>query len=83
MIHRYQKKGLNFVLDVNSGAVHLLDDISYEMCIRDRVKDKKGVKMDNELDADDMSELIVLFKDHYKKSLGEDFPQDPKKQRCV
>ena len=32
------------------------------------------------LDADDMSELIVLFKDHYKKSLGEDFPQDPKKQ---
>ena len=27
-----------------------------------------------------MSELIVLFKDHYKKSLGEDFPQDPKKQ---
>ena len=29
MIHRYQKKRLNFVLDVNSGAVHLLDDISY------------------------------------------------------
>ena len=29
MIHRYQKKGLNFVLNVNSGAVHLLDDISY------------------------------------------------------
>lgn len=29
MIHRYQKKELNFVLDVNSGAVHLLDDISY------------------------------------------------------
>ena len=29
MIHRYQEKGLNFVLDVNSGAVHLLDDISY------------------------------------------------------
>ena len=27
MIHRYQKNGLNFVLDVNSGAVHLLDDI--------------------------------------------------------
>lgn len=29
MIHRYQKKGLNFLLDVNSGAVHLLDDVSY------------------------------------------------------
>ena len=29
MIHRYQKNGLNFVLDVNSGAVHVLDDVSY------------------------------------------------------
>ena len=33
MIHRYQKKGLNFVLDVNSGAVHLLDDISYAVSV--------------------------------------------------
>lgn len=31
MIHRYQKNGLNFVLDVNSGAVHVLDDICYEL----------------------------------------------------
>ena len=29
MIHRYTKNGLNFVLDVNSGAVHLLDDLCY------------------------------------------------------
>lgn len=29
MIHRYEKNGLNFVLDVNSGAVHVLDDVSY------------------------------------------------------
>lgn len=29
MIHRYQKNGLNFLLDVNSGAVHMLDDLSY------------------------------------------------------
>lgn len=29
MIHRYQKNGLNFLLDVNSGSVHLLDNISY------------------------------------------------------
>ena len=29
MIHRYTKNGLNFLLDVNSGAVHLLDDVSY------------------------------------------------------
>lgn len=29
MIHRFTKKGLNFLLDINSGAVHLLDDVSY------------------------------------------------------
>lgn len=29
MIHRFTKKGLNFLLDVNSGAVHMLDDVSY------------------------------------------------------
>lgn len=29
MIHRYTKKGINFLLDVNSGAVHVLDDVSY------------------------------------------------------
>jgi len=29
MIHRYTKNDLNFVLDVNSGAVHVLDDVSY------------------------------------------------------
>ena len=54
---------------------------SFEQFI-DQVKDKKGVKMDNELDADDMSELIVLFKDHYKKSLGE-FPGDPRRKQLM
>ncbi|MGE4548394.1 MAG: thioether cross-link-forming SCIFF peptide maturase [Intestinibacillus sp.] len=31
MIHRYSMRGINFVLDVNSGAVHVLDDLSYEV----------------------------------------------------
>ncbi len=31
MIHRYSRNGLNFLLDVNSGAVHLLDDLSYRI----------------------------------------------------
>ena len=75
-----------FVYDSYRRFIQMFSDVvmelpksSFEQFI-DQVKDKKGVKMDNELDADDMSELIVLFKDHYKKSLGEDFPQDPKKQ---
>lgn len=29
MIHRYSLKGVNVLIDVNSGSVHVLDDISY------------------------------------------------------
>jgi uncharacterized protein len=31
MIHRYQNNGYNIVLDVNSGAVHVVDNLAYEM----------------------------------------------------
>ncbi len=31
MIHRFSLNGKNIVLDVNSGAVHVLDDLSYDM----------------------------------------------------
>ena len=76
---RFARDSYRRFIQMFSDVVMELPKSSFEQFI-DQVKDKKGVKMDNELDADDMSELIVLFKDHYKKSLGEDFPQDPKKQ---
>lgn len=31
MIHQFQKGNLNITLDIGSGAVHVLDDLSYEM----------------------------------------------------
>ena len=46
----------------------------------DQMKEKKGVKQDVELTADDLKELSGQFKDEYKKVLGEDFPTDPKDQ---
>ena len=76
---RFARDSYRRFIQMFSDVVMELPKSTFETFI-DQVKDKKGVKMDNELDADDMSELIVLFKDHYKKSLGEDFPQDPKKQ---
>lgn len=45
--------------------------------ILDEIKEKKGVKLDTELNADDLKEIVTLFKDMYKKGLGVDFPQDP------
>ena len=38
------------------------------------------MKMDTELDAEDMKDLVVRFKAFYKEEKGEDFPTDPKVQ---
>ena len=31
MIHKYKLYGYNIVLDVNSGAVHVVDDLFYDL----------------------------------------------------
>ena len=46
----------------------------------DKMKDKKGVKQDVELNADDLKELARQFKAEYKSKIGKDFPDDPKEQ---
>ena len=46
----------------------------------DLMKQKKGVKQDTELDADDMKQLVEQFKALYKGHIGRDFPADPKVQ---
>ena len=48
--------------------------------IIDEIKEKKGVKLDIDLDAEDMVELTKRFKAFYKKNLKEEFPQDPSVQ---
>ncbi|QEL17290.1 pyruvate, phosphate dikinase [Limnoglobus roseus] len=45
-----------------------------------KLKDEKGVKLDTDLTADDLKELVKRYKAVYKKHVGDDFPQDPKKQ---
>ena len=46
----------------------------------DAMKEKKGVKFDVDLTADDLKELAEQFKAKYKQALGKDFPSDPKEQ---
>lgn len=46
----------------------------------EKVKEEKGVKFDTDLTADDLKEVVELFKVTYKKNKGEEFPQDPKAQ---
>ncbi len=46
----------------------------------DEMKEKKGVTLDTELDANDLKELANQFKAEYKAKIGQDFPSDPKEQ---
>ena len=46
----------------------------------DAMKEKKGVKQDVELTADDLKELASEFKKEYKDKIGTEFPTDPKEQ---
>ena len=48
--------------------------------IIDELKEKKGVKLDTELDADDLKEMVDRFKKFYHDNLHEDFPTDPEVQ---
>ena len=46
----------------------------------DKVKEEKGVEYDTELTAEDLMEVVEIYKGEYKKHAGVDFPQDPKIQ---
>ena len=46
----------------------------------DEMKEDRGVHFDTDLTADDLKELVVKYKELYKKVKGEEFIQDPKKQ---
>jgi pyruvate, orthophosphate dikinase len=44
------------------------------------LKEERGVKLDTDLDADDLKELVRRYKSVYQKHVKEPFPQDPKEQ---
>ena len=46
----------------------------------DKMKENKHVKLDVELNAEDLKELARQFKEEYKTKIGSSFPDDPKEQ---
>ncbi|OJF75952.1 MAG: pyruvate, phosphate dikinase [Treponema sp. CETP13] len=61
--------------DVAMGVPHA----QFEEAI-DEIKVEKGVKLDTELDAQDLEKLVNMYKKLYKKYTNTDFPQDPIEQ---
>ena len=56
------------------------EDIDPFEAIIQEVKAKRGIKLDNEMDVEEMKSLVVLFKIAIKKQTGKDFPTDPMDQ---
>ncbi len=46
----------------------------------DKIKEEKGLEYDTDLTAEDLMEVVDIYKGEYHKHAGEDFPQDPKVQ---
>ena len=46
----------------------------------DKIKEEKNVKLDTELTADDLIEVVNIYKSEYFKYAGVEFPQDPRTQ---
>ena len=75
-----------FAYDSYRRFVQMFSDVvmevpkSYFEKIIDEMKESKGVKLDTELDANDMKELVVRFKACYREAKGEEFPTEPRVQ---
>ena len=88
VVESFAKKTNNprFAYDSYRRFIQMYSDVVMEVGKKyfekliDEMKEKKGVTLDTELDADDLKELARLFKAEYKAKKGVDFPSDPKEQ---
>ena len=76
----------HFAYDAYRRFIAMFSDVVMEIpknefeAVLDEFKEKKGVKYDRDLSADDLKEVVGRVKEIYKKHMGVDFPQDPKVQ---
>ncbi|MBZ4670407.1 MAG: pyruvate, phosphate dikinase [Oscillospiraceae bacterium] len=88
VVEAFAKKTNNprFAYDSYRRFIQMYSDVVMEVGKKyfekliDEMKEKKGVKLDTELTAEDLKELANAFKAEYKSKIGSDFPSDPKEQ---
>ena len=56
------------------------EDIDPFEAIIQKVKAQRGIRLDNEMNTDELKSLVVLFKDYIKERTGREFPSDPMEQ---
>lgn len=91
MVHQYKNNGYNIVLDVNSGAVHVVDDIAYDIISlykeksKEQLIDKLSEKYDRQELCDTYEEVEQLEKDEqlFTEDIYENYIMDFKKRKTV
>ncbi len=89
MVHQYKNNGYNIVLDVNSGAIHVVDDMTYDAIALYEENDRETIvtKLKDKYDEAEIREALeeieelkkdeALFtKDAYEEYIG-DFKKRP------
>src|SRR3954466_5846160 len=76
---RFAYDGYRRVIDMFGSTAMGVEHEEFEHELQG-LKDEKGVKLDTDLSADDLKELVKRYKAVYKKHVGDDFPNDPRKQ---
>ena len=90
MIHQYKNNGYNMVLDVNSGSVHVVDDVTYDVLslldqgkqeeeIQEALKDRYPAQEihDAAQECEELKEAEMLFTDDVYEGAIEMFAERP------
>ena len=86
VVEAMAKKNERFAYDSYRRFIQMFSDVVmeipkplFEKAI-DEMKEKRGVKLDTELTAKDLKELVEVFKGIYLKEHGAEFPVNPEEQ---
>mgnify|MGYP000296200918 FL=1 len=86
VVNTLAQKNERFAYDSYRRFIQMFSDVVMEIPKAlfeeaiDKMKQTRGVKLDTELTADDLKELVKIFKDIYRKKQGSEFPTNPSEQ---
>ena len=86
VVEAMAKKNERFAYDSYRRFIQMFSDVVMEIPKSlfeeeiEKIKQKKKVKLDTELDANDLKELVEIFKSIYKKEIGKEIPSNPEEQ---
>ena len=86
VVESMAKKNERFAYDSYRRFIQMFSDVVMEIPKQlfekaiDEMKEKRGVELDTELTAEELKELVKVFKGIYKKEHGSEFPTNPEEQ---